>query len=294
MTPMQLFTTEGSVDLVNARMGPDTDPRLREIMEIFVAHIHAAVKESRLTSAEWARGIEFLTSVGQSCNEWRQEFMLLSDVLGVSMLVDGINNDRPHGATENTVLGPFHVAGVPEYDNGADIRLDGKGEPAVVHGQVIDVDGKPIAGAMIDVWQANHDGFYDVQQPGALPKGNLRGIFTTDANGEYWFRTAKPRYYPIPDDGPVGQMLEALGRGPNRAAHLHFIVKAPGFDTVVTHIFPDDCPYLPIDAVFGVKQSLVTTFQRVEAAEAPGRWGVEAPFWLVAWDFTLCRTTPPA
>jgi catechol 1,2-dioxygenase len=277
------FEASRSVEVVNARMGPDIDPRLREVMSIVVRHLHAAVTEAQITGDEWMKGIQFLTDVGQMCSEWRQEFILLSDVLGVSMLVDAINHQRPEGSTENTVLGPFHVEGVPHYENGANICLDGKGEPLLVRGRVLDNDGSPIAGAMLDVWQTNDDGFYDVQQAGIQPEYNLRGIFTSNEKGEYFFRSVKPRYYPIPDDGPVGKLLASLGRHPNRAAHLHFIVRAPGYQTVVTHIFTPDCRYLNEDAVFGVKRSLIANFRRSDVGDG------DAPTWEVDWDFVLVK-----
>lgn len=286
---LSFFEEARSAEVVNARMGPDISPRLREVMTIIVNHLHAAVKEARLTSEEWMTGIEFLTQTGHMCTDWRQEFILLSDVLGVSMLVDALNHDRPEGSTENTVLGPFYVAGAPNYENGANICLDGKGEPLLVRGRVVDNDGNPVEGASIDVWATNDDGFYDVQQKGIQPDYNLRGVFTSDANGEYWFRTVKPRYYPIPDDGTVGKMLAALGRHPNRAAHLHFIVKAPGFDTVITHIFTPDCRYLTEDTVFGVKQSLIADFRQVDDQVEAERLGFSTPFWTVNWDFVLAR-----
>ena len=162
------------------------------------------------------------------CTDWRQEFILLSDTLGVSMLVETINNRKPSGATETTVLGPFYISDAPRYPNGANICLDGKGEPLVVRGRVTDIDGKPIKGALLDVWQANEEGFYDVQQKGIQPDMNLRGVFETDADGRYWFRSVKPQFYPIPDDGTVGKMLKAMGRHPFRPAHIHFIVGAHG------------------------------------------------------------------
>lgn len=283
------FEAARSAEVVNARMGPDTSPRLREIMTIVVRHLHAAVREAGLTTEEWMTGIEFLTKTGQMCTDWRQEFILLSDVLGVSMLVDALNHDRPEGSTENTVLGPFYVPNAPRYENGANICLDGKGEPLLVRGRVLDNDGAVIEGATLDVWSTNDDGFYDVQQKGVQPDFNLRGLFTSDAKGEYWFRTAKPRYYPIPDDGTVGKMLASLGRHPNRAAHLHFIVQAPGFDTVVTHIFTPDCPYLTEDAVFGVKRSLIADFRKVDDPAEAERVGFSGPFWVVDWDFVLAR-----
>jgi hydroxyquinol 1,2-dioxygenase len=287
---LAFFDVEQSAEVVNARMAPDAPPRLREIMTILVKHLHAAVKEAEITTEEWMTGIEFLTKTGHMCTDWRQEFILLSDVLGVSMLVDSINHDRPEGSTENTVLGPFYISDAPQYENGANICLDGKGEPLLVRGRVEDNQGAPVAGAIVDVWAANNDGFYDVQQKGIQPDYNLRGVFKTDANGEYWFRTAKPRYYPIPDDGPVGKMLAALGRRPNRAAHLHFIVKAPGFDPVITHIFTPDCPYLVEDAVFGVKESLIADFRKIDDPDEARRVGLPNPFWAVDWDFNLART----
>lgn len=286
---LAFFDASRSADVVNARMGPEISPRLRQVMTILVDHLHAAVREAGLTSDEWMAGIQFLTATGQMCSEWRQEFILLSDVLGVSMLVDALNHGRPEGSTENTVLGPFYVPGAPHYENGANICLDGKGEPLLVRGRVTDNHSRPVAGALIDVWLTNDDGFYDVQQKGIQPDHNLRGVFTTDAQGEYSFWTAKPRYYPIPDDGTVGKMLSALGRHPNRAAHLHFIVSAPGFDTIVTHIFTPDCQYLTEDTVFGVKRSLIADFRKVEdAAEIEAQRRSDA-FWAVDWDFVVAR-----
>jgi hydroxyquinol 1,2-dioxygenase len=283
------FDEEHSVEVVNARLGKDTDPRLREIMTILVKHLHAAVKEIEPTHEEWLATIDFLTRTGQMCNEWRQEYILLSDILGVSMLVDVINHRRPAGATENTVLGPFYVPKAPHYEHGANICLDGKGEPLLVRGHVFDVEGKPISGATIDVWQTNDDGFYDVQQKGVQPDWNLRGVFSSGADGAYWYRAVKPRFYPIPDDGPVGQLLTKLGRHPYRPAHIHFIVTAPGYDPVVTHIFTPDCPYLAEDPVFGVKGSLIADFERVEDPKAAEALSFKGPFWSVNWDFVLAR-----
>jgi hydroxyquinol 1,2-dioxygenase len=281
------FEADHSAEVVNARMAADIDPRLREVMTVIVKHLHAAVKEARITTEEWMTGIEFLTAVGHKCSDWRQEFILLSDVLGVSMLVDAINHDRPAGSTENTVLGPFYLDDAPAYENGTDICLDGKGEPLMVRGRVTDNAGASVSGATIDVWATNDDGFYDVQQKGIQPEYNLRGVFTSDANGEYWFRSVKPRYYPIPDDGPVGSLLGSLGRNSIRAAHLHFIVRAPGFDPVVTHIFTPDCPYLHEDAVFGVKQSLIADFRRVDDLAQAERLSFSNPSWAVDWEFVL-------
>lgn len=281
------FDEQNSAEVVNARMGAAIDPRLRQVMAVIVKHLHAAAREIKPTPEEWLAAIKFLTAVGHRCTDWRQEFILLSDTLGVSMLVDALNHHRPPGATENTVLGPFYLPQAPRYPNGTNICLDGKGEPMVVRGRVLDSAGKPVAGATLDIWQTNNDGFYDVQQKGVQPEWNLRGVFTTAEDGSYWFRSVKPRYYPIPDDGPVGALLHALGRHPNRAAHCHFIVTAPGFERVVTHIFTPDCPYLHEDAVFGVKESLIADFVRVDDANQAARLEVPAPFWSVIWDFTL-------
>lgn len=283
------FTEENSAEVVIGRTAPTIEPRMREIMTSVIRHLHEVAKEVEPTLDEWMAAIQFLTKTGQMCTEWRQEYILLSDTLGVSMLVDAINNRKPSGATESTVLGPFHVAGAPRKDSGADICLDGKGEKLFVSGRVIDTAGRPVPGATLDVWQANDEGFYDVQQKGIQPDMNLRGLFTTDADGLYWFRTAKPHYYPIPDDGPVGQLLHRMGRHPYRPAHIHFIVAADGYRPVVTHIFTPDCRYLHSDAVFGVKESLIGDFRQIDDPARAAKLGMENPFWELAADFVLTR-----
>lgn len=285
-----LFSERQSEHAVIARMGDDIDPRKAEIAAAVVRHLHAAVKEIEPTHEEWLEAIKFLTATGQMCSDWRQEYILLSDVLGVTMLVDAINHRRPDNATENTILGPFFVEGIPELPNGANICLDGKGEPLLVTGSVSDIDGNPIAGVTIDVWQTNDDGFYDVQQKGIQPQGNLRGKFLSDSSGRYWFRTVRPRDYPIPDDGPVGKMLKTLGRHPNRAAHIHFMLQAPGFDTVITHIFSPDCPFLEEDSVFGVKESLIGKFELVNDARHAEQLGFPGKFWRTTGDFVMKRS----
>ena len=258
------FTEEYSESAVLSRLADTVDPRFRQIMEGVVRHLHAFVKEVEPTMAEWEQAIQFLTATGQISDDKRQEWILASDTLGVSMLVEAINHRRPGGATENTVLGPFHVAGAPERQMGDTICLDGKGTPCIMRGTVTDENGQPIAGAKLDVWQTNDDGFYDVQQPGLQPDMNMRGLFTTGADGEYWFTTVKPLPYSIPTDGPVGAMLNAMGRHAMRPAHIHFIASAPGFETLVTHVFPSDDPYLESDAVFGVKDSLIVNFKTTD------------------------------
>lgn len=277
-TDIDYFTEAGSVESVNARVAGDTNPRLRRVMASLVRHLHDFAKDVQLTQEEWGMAIDFLTRTGQMCDANRQEFILLSDVLGFSMLVDAINNRRPAGATENTVLGPFHVEGAPVRNMGDLITLDGKGESCLFEGRVLDLDGNPVTGVKLDVWCDNADGYYDVQQPDIQPKWNNRGVFVTGTDGTYAFRGIRPVSYPIPDDGPVGQMLGALGRHPNRPAHMHFIVSADGYETVITHTFVADDIWLTSDAVFGVKSSLLT---RIE----PGNSG--DTMWKSRFDFVL-------
>lgn len=283
------FTVKDSVKVVQDRAGPKANKRTKLLVNSLVKHMHAFIKETKPTMEEWMYGINFLTRTGQLSTDWRQEFILLSDTLGVSMLVETLNNHKSHGETESTVLGPFHIADVPHYQNGANICLDNKGEPVWVHGTVRNTKGKAIAGAKLDIWQANEDGFYDVQQKGVQPENNLRGIFTSDEKGRYFFRSAYPRFYPIPYDGSVGDMLKALDRNPNRPAHLHFIVSAPGYETVVTHIFTPDCPWLKDDAVFGVKESLIADFKNVDNPKRAKELGLPNPFKAVEWDFVLSK-----
>jgi catechol 1,2-dioxygenase len=283
------FTEANSVEVVTGRNRNAKNDRLKQVMEVVTRKMHEAVKEIEPTQDEWLEAILFLTRTGQICNEWRQEFILLSDVLGVSMLVDAINNRKPSGASESTVLGPFHVDGAPQLAMGANICLDQKGEDMFIHGRILDTSGSPIEGAVIDVWQANDEGFYDVQQQGIQPDFNLRGVFRTGPDGRYWFRAVKPKYYPIPDDGPVGQLLNKLGRHPYRPAHLHYIIKAKGFDALVTHIFDPDDPYINSDAVFGVKESLLADFKRTHDTVRARDYGFAGDFWDVEHDFVLAR-----
>lgn len=283
------FTVKDSVKVVQDRSGKKANKRVKLIVDSLVKHLHAFVKETGITMDEWMYGINFLTRTGHMSNDWRQEFILLSDTLGISMLVESLNHHKMSGETESTVLGPFYIANAPKYENGANICLDGKGEPVWVHGRVLNAKGKPIAGAKLDVWQANEDGFYDVQQKGIQPDMNLRGVFASDKHGRYAFRSAYPRYYPIPFDGPVGGMLKALDRNPNRPAHLHFIVSAPGYETVVTHIFTPDCPWLKDDAVFGVKESLIADFKMVDDAKRAAELGMPNPFREVEWNVVLSK-----
>jgi protocatechuate 3,4-dioxygenase beta subunit len=242
-----------------------TDARLGELAAAAVRHLHAFVEETGLTREEWFAGIQFLTAVGHWCDDLRQEFILLSDTLGVSMLVEMLATNGVPGATEPTVFGPFHVDGAPERSLGSSIvDADQGGEALVVRGVVRDVDGKPIGGARLDVWQVQPNGLYDVQDA-ASPAMNLRGIFSADGEGRYEFRTVRPVDYTIPDDGPVGQMLRATGRHPWRPAHIHIVADADGFEPVTTHLFDAASPHLGSDAVFGVRQSLVVDMDGGEA-----------------------------
>jgi hydroxyquinol 1,2-dioxygenase len=264
---MKYFTEEASVEVVNGRMGGEVNPRLAKIMAALVKHLHGFVKEVNLTQTEWETAIAFLTETGQMCSNERQEFVLLSDTLGVSMLIDAINNRRPERATENTVFGPFHVDGAPVRRMGDSITADGKGEPCRFEGRVLDMNGNPIKGAKVDVWSDNAEGFYDVQQSGIQPKWNNRGVFITSEDGAYSFVGIKPVSYPIPDDGPVGRMLKRLGRHPYRPAHMHFLITADGHQKLVTHTFVGGDDYLESDAVFGVKTSLIAPFETVDGGE---------------------------
>ncbi|RTL66393.1 MAG: 6-chlorohydroxyquinol-1,2-dioxygenase [Pseudonocardiaceae bacterium] len=282
------FTENESAQVVAKSFEAADDPRLRELLQGLVQHLHAYVRDLRPTTAEWERAIAFLTATGQACTDTRQEFILLSDVLGISMLVETINGTDAHAdATASTVLGPFHMTGSPRRELGDSIDDTGTRPVCVVEGRVVDTAGRPVPGATLDVWQADHHGFYDVQQPGLQPAGNGRGLFTADAEGRFRFRTVTPSHYPIPTDGPVGELLLATGRHPYRPAHIHFLVDAAGYDRLVTHVFVADSAYIDADAVFAVKQSLVREFVTVDDAAAAAAHGVSAPFTLARFDIVL-------
>lgn len=241
---------------VIARFADTPDPRLKQIMISLVQHLHAFARDVKLTEEEWFRGIDFLTRVGHITDDKRQEFILLSDVLGLSMLTVAMNNQKPSGCTEATVFGPFHVEGAPEYELGADVANGAQGTPCQVRGTVRGLDGEPVPGARLDVWQSDDEGLYDVQHEG-LEQAQARGILTADGQGRFHFRSIVAVPYAIPHDGPVGEMLQATKRHPWRPAHLHFMVTAPGYETLITHVFRSDSDYLDSDAVFGVRESLV-------------------------------------
>lgn len=262
------------------------DRRLRQIMQAAVRHLHAFLRDVRLTEAEWKQGIDFLTAVGHITDDRRQEFILLSDTLGASMQTIAINNEAYADATEATVFGPFFVEDAPRIDPGGDIAGGAPGEPCWVEGTVRDTDGKPIPGARIEVWQADEDGLYDVQYDDDRIAGRAHQFSEGDGGFRFWAITPTP--YPIPHDGPVGAMLAATGRSPMRASHLHFMVTAPGHRTLVTHIFVEGDPLLERDSVFGVKPSLVKSFERQDdGAPTPGGRPIEGTWSMVRFDIVL-------
>jgi hydroxyquinol 1,2-dioxygenase len=284
---MRDFNEHTITQAVVDRFAETPDPRLKAVLTSLVRHLHDFVRDVDLTFEEWQAGIAFLTRTGQMCDQHRQEFILLSDTLGVSMLVDAINHRMPAGATETTVLGPFYVEEAPERPNGADISGPLEGTPLLVTGSVASADGRPLAGATVDVWHADDDGAYDVQQLDALGGLAGRAQFRTDARGRFHFWTVMPAWYPIPADGPVGEMLEATSRHPNRPAHVHFMIAAPGHETLITHVFASDSPWLESDAVFGVKTSLIADFAEHPAGPAPDGRTMERSFRHLAYDFGL-------
>jgi hydroxyquinol 1,2-dioxygenase len=270
-----------------------TDPRLKLVMQALTRHLHAFLRDVRLTEEEWRQAIAFLTATGHITDERRQEFVLLSDVLGTSMQTIAINNEAYEDATEATVFGPFFVEGAPLIELGADIAGGAPGEPCWVEGSVRDTDGRPLADARIEVWEADEDGFYDVQYSDDRVAG--RAHLFSDAEGRFRFWGLTPTPYPIPDDGPVGQMLSAVGRSPMRAAHLHFMVSSPGRRTLVTHIFVDGDPLLTSDSVFGVKGSLVKDFQRQQPGTPTpdGRELADRAWSRVRFDIVLAPESIP-
>jgi hydroxyquinol 1,2-dioxygenase len=242
------------------RIRKTKNARLKQVMTAYIKHLHAFVREVKPTPEEWMQGIQFLTETGHWSTGKRQEFILMSDTLGVSMLVDAINYKAGAGATESTVLGPFHREQAPEYPLGASIsKHAADGEPCLVSGTVRDTRGGPVAGARLDVWQGGADGLYDSQKGDAM---NLRGVFRSDAQGRFHFRCVKPEFYPVPNDGPVGRMLTATGRHPMRPPHLHFWITASGYKPLITHLFVKGGKYLDSDAVFGVKPELIVDFRK--------------------------------
>ena len=289
------FNEQTITQAVLERFADTPDPRLKRVVGSLVQHLHDFVRDVEPSFAEWQAAVEFLTRTGQMCNEVRQEFILLSDTLGVSMLVDAINHRMPEGATETTVLGPFYVKHPPELPLGADASPGMPGEPLLVEGSVASAGGERLAGAVVDIWHSDNDGFYDVQLPD-LDEATGRARFRTDAQGLFHFWTIQPACYPIPADGPVGDMLAATKRHPYRPAHVHFMISAPGYETLVTHVFVAGDPYLGSDAVFGVKRSLIRDFTHEAAGTAPDGRIIGSQWRHLSYDFGLkptCSTPKP-
>jgi hydroxyquinol 1,2-dioxygenase len=265
---MQHLTESSVTEHVLERISDCPSPRLKQVMTALIEHLHEFAREVVLTPEEWKAGIDFLTAAGHVTDEKRQEFILLSDTLGLSALVDIVQNRGRSGkATESSLLGPFYRLGAPELPLNASIAGNTPGEPILIHGQVRSADGKLIAGASLDVWQAAPNGLYDLQDENQSEM-NLRGRFRTDHSGRFRFQSVKPSSYPIPFDGPVGTMLRALGRHPYRPAHIHFIVAAPGYESLITALYITGDPYLDSDAVFGSRESLVVGYRPYNGKES--------------------------
>ncbi|KAH8699013.1 putative catechol dioxygenase [Talaromyces proteolyticus] len=261
------------------------DPRMKYVLERLVTHLHDFARETRLSSNEWMAGINFLTETGKICTDVRQEFILLSDVLGLSLIVDSIDHPKPPNSTEGTVLGPFHTHEAPTITQGEDISHDADGEPLLVVCNVKDRAGNPLNGVKIDIWETDSSGHYDVQHADRSgPDG--RGVILSDENGEFWFKAIKPVPYPIPHDGPVGKLLEKLHRHPYRPSHMHFMFEKEGYDHLITSLYLRNDPYETSDAVFGVKNTLVVDLGKVDSALA-AKYGIAEGSWLMTYDFVL-------
>jgi hydroxyquinol 1,2-dioxygenase len=275
------------------RLSECKDPRFKHVMSSLITHLHDFVRDVRLTEEEWINALMFLTATGKACTDKRQEFILLSDTLGVSVLVISLNHPPEQGSLESTVLGPFYWENAPDYPLGGNLAEGVKGEPTFYSGRVLTTDGKPIANALLDIWSGDGDGTYDMQMADDVGM-KARGRIRTDAQGRYWFRSIRPTYYPVPTDGPVGVMLRKMGRHPNRPGHIHMIVSAPGFEAVTTHLFVANSEYLDSDAVFGMKESLVTQFDKHPPGKAPTGEVMNEPFYTVQYDFRLRKAAAVA
>jgi hydroxyquinol 1,2-dioxygenase len=283
---MREFNEQSITQAVIDRLSQSDDPRFKRVLTSLVTHLHDFVRDVRLTEAEWLAAIEFLTDVGQTCTPKRQEFILLSDTLGVSVLVITLNHPADSGSAESTVLGPFYWQGAPDLSRGSNLAEGVKGEPTFYSGRVLSAAGGPLANALLDIWSGDGDGDYDMQIPGETGM-KARGKIRTDAEGRYWFRSIRPTFYPVPTDGPVGRMLRKMGRHPYRPGHIHMIVSAEGHHPVTTHLFVAGSQYLDSDAVFGMKESLVAQFDRHSPGVGPGGVRMDVPYYTVKYDFRL-------
>ncbi|MCP9626399.1 intradiol ring-cleavage dioxygenase [Rhodopseudomonas palustris] len=285
---MPQFDETELTEAVVASFDETNDPRLKHLMRELVRSLHDYVRRTGLTFEEWQKAIDFLTRTGQKCTPSRQEFILLSDVLGVSMLVDAVNHRERDGATQTTVLGPFYVGEHRPMPNGADISEGVEGERMYVQCRVVDLGGQPLAGVPVDVWHADDDGFYDSQKPSYAESGpSLRAQFVTDAEGRFAFRTILPCSYPIPIDGPVGELILAAQRHPMRPAHVHFLVNAPGYEPLITHVFIEGDKYLESDVVFGVKDDLISSIELRNDAVMPDGREAPGPWHLMTYEFRM-------
>ncbi len=264
------------------------NPRAKFLLQELVKSLHAYVQKTDLTFEEWEFAIDFLTRTGQKCTPIRQEFILLSDVFGVSMLVDAVNHREREGATETTVLGPFYVGEHKVTPHGTDISANLQGERMFVQSRVTDISGKPLPGVPVDVWHADDDGFYDSQKPTYATQGpSSRARFITDADGRFFFRTIKPCSYPIPVDGPVGEMIHYTKRPALRPAHVHFLVAAPGYEPLVTHVFIGGDPNIDCDVVFGVKDELIANIEKRADPTMPDGKPAATPWHLMTYEFKI-------
>lgn len=281
---MRAFTENGLTKTALARAGKTADARMKQIVTSLIRHLHGFVRDTAITPDEWKTGIEFLTAVGHITDDRRQEFILLSDTLGVSAMVDLMGHRRLEHSTDSSLLGPFYRSGAPELPFGETIAGATAGEEIVVRGRITDAAGRPLADATLDVWQAAPDGRYDIQNQGQAGM-NLRGKFKSDLECRYEFRTVKPKSYPVPDDGPVGVLLRAQGRHPYRPAHVHFILSAEGYEPLITALYIAGDPYIESDAVFGAKPSLTVGYKRSRGAAHNGNQARDR----IEFDFVLAR-----
>jgi hydroxyquinol 1,2-dioxygenase len=289
---MPYVTEQNLTDVVLDRWKNIPDPRLRQVMGSLIKHLHGFVRDIEPTEKEWAAAIDFLTRIGKMCDDKRQEFILFSDVMGVSMLVDSLNHRLASGATPTTVEGPFHVANAPEVADGGNMAKGAPGIPCFVVGKVRDLDGKPVGGATLDLWQTDGDGLYEAQRDVTEPW--MRGLYKTRPDGSYVIRTVAPIGYTIPMDGPVGELVKKTSISPMRPAHIHFCVESPGYHRVVTHLFQRGCPYIETDVVYGVKEPLIVDFVEKPAGVAPNGEKVDTPFYVINYDFVLQKSAAKA
>jgi hydroxyquinol 1,2-dioxygenase len=289
---MPYVTEQNLTDVVLDRWKNIPDPRLRQVMGSLIKHLHGFVRDIEPTEKEWATAIDFLTRIGKMCDDKRQEFILFSDVMGVSMLVDSMNHRLASGATPTTVEGPFHVANAPEVADGGNMAKGAPGIPCFVVGKVRDLDGKPVGGATLDLWQTDGEGLYEAQRDVSEPW--MRGLYKTRPDGSYVIRTVAPIGYTIPMDGPVGELVKKTSISPMRPAHIHFCVESSGYHRVVTHLFQRGCPYIETDVVYGVKEPLIVDFVEKPAGVAPNGEKVDTPFYVINYDFVLQKSAAKA